>query len=212
MKKLLPCLALPLLAVACAGSGAQSSNSVKEDSVAVVSEPETPETPLKVFFDGFLANHPGLMNNNVTKQEGAVALAEEFAAFATADSLSCLWDLGARFEMMLPYPGEKEYAVKFSYADYYERVPIFTDYDVAYQVFGKMPREEALKLNDNTRYRISGRFGGFLTPKTFRLPSGGTATDLPIITGTVIDSEKPDFNLGTIIVEDIRAKAWKKIR
>lgn len=193
MKKLLLCL-LPfaLLAVGCTGSTFRNSTINNEATTEK-------EKALKPFFDGFIKANPNYLNNAITKDEAANLLASEFTALASADSLACIADLPAKFEMMLPYANEEEYVVKFVCLGHDNCVS--DEYAVSYQVFSKMPREEAATIKEGVEYSIKGLFVGFLTPGNFTLPSGRVATDLPTI--YTFDG-KPTFNLGTLVVEGLK--------
>lgn len=195
-KLLFASLSVALLLGSCTGhtSGNSETSGVTNSSTSV-----NPKKALKPFFDDFIRNNPDYLNNSLTKEAAAELLAKEFTALASSDSLACIADLPAKFEMMLPYPGGKEYVVKFVCLGM--RSDVSDEYEVAYQAFGKLPKEEAAKIKENVAYSLSGAFVGFLTPSTFVLPSGRGATDLPSIYN--YGGEKPTFNLGTLVIDGL---------
>ena len=211
MKKLLYLLPLSLVVAGCVGSTSGGGSPSNEDSVAVNAEtPQQRTAALKPFFDDFVKSHPNLLNNSLTKDEGAKELADAFSALASADSLACISDVPLTYEMMLPYPNGTDYVVKFAYSDYLNKGsrPTISDaYEVGFQVFAKLPKEKAIALKENRSYYVTGRFVGYLTPANFTLPSGGGATDVPSIGVcsrlSSTDPERPDFGLGTLIVEGL---------
>lgn len=196
MKKLLFCsLPLAILIIGCVGSNSGNNSINKKE----ITENVANEKALKSFFDGFIKKNPNYLNNAITKEEAAKLLASEFTTLASADSLACISDLPAKLEMMLPYSNGEEYVVKFVCLSHDNEVS--NEYTVSYQVFSKMPREEATIIKEGVEYSITGRFVGFLTPGNFTLPSGRGATDLPTIYSF---DGKPNFNLGTLVVEGLK--------
>ena len=153
MKKLLYLLPLSLVVAGCVGSTSAGGSSSNEDSVAVNAEtPQQRTAALKPFFDDFVKSHPNLLNNSLTKDEGAKELASAFSALASADSLACISDLPLTYEMMLPYSNGTDYVVKFAYSDYLNNMgsrPTISDaYEVGFQVFAKLPKEKAIALKE----------------------------------------------------------------
>lgn len=175
--------------------------------IGCVSSPTTTKTTqqkekrIKMFIDNFISANPNYLNNEITQKEASQRLARKFETLAKSDTLSCIADLPAKYEMMLAYPGDSLYVVKFVYSDLLSKHKVSKDYNFSYQAFSILPKKEAAKIVKEQNYFLSGNFVGFLTHNNFVLPSGNCSEDLPQV-GT-FDS-KPDFNLGTLVIENLK--------
>lgn len=164
-------------------------------------EPVPSEKRIKTFIDSFISANPDYLNNEITQKEAAQRLAHEFTVLAQSDTLACIADLPAKYEMMLAYPGDSLYVVKFAYTDLLSKHKVSKSYNFSYQAFSILSKKEAAKIRKDQSYFLSGNFVGFLTHNNFVLPSGSRAEDVPQV---YTFDDKPDFNLGTLVIENLK--------
>lgn len=188
MKKLLLSLLIPCMLAGCVSTTKEKEHQQKDKRI-------------KIFIDKFISTNPNYLNNEITQKEAAQRLAHEFLTLAQSDTLSCIADLPAKYEMMLAYPGDSLYVVKFAYTDLLNKHKVSKSYNFSYQAFSILAKEKAAKIVEGKNYYLSGNFIGFLTHDNFVLPSGNRAEDLPLI--STFD-DKPDISLGTLVIENLK--------
>lgn len=189
--------------------------SCSSPSVTKEKEPKQQEKRIKTFIDNFISANPNYLNNEITKKEAAQQLANEFTTFAKHDTLAYIADLPTQYYAMAAYEGDTLYVVKFYYPGLSNNDCVSKEYTLSYRVISILPKKEAIKLIDNQKYYLSGSFVSFLNMRTFLdviLASGNPTlaiydfcgenpNDLPTVNNL---SGKPDFNLGTLVIENLK--------
>lgn len=191
MKKLIYCFLSIVLFAGCV----QNNKQLKREEPA--------ELKLKCYIDSFLDSNKDCFDNDIKKEEAAKFLAVDFVAKCLGDSIPYISELPVKFEMLLPYENEDKYVIKFAYSELSNNFYISKEYKVTFQVFSIVDKETASKLKENALYYISGACYDYANRKSFTLPSGKYFEGYPSISKW---EDKPEVNLGTIIVQNISFK------
>lgn len=192
MKKLISII-FPLLILASSCGFNTNSNS---------NQPKQPEPMNKTgeFVNGWLANHPDVLNNDITKNKGAKDF-EEGIMTATKSNPAYLSDITYVYRMMLPYNDGKRYAVKFEQ----ETAKIHSDVkcEVSVLILAVMTEDEAAGLVQNGKYKLSWDSIDYITSKNFRLPSGSLVESKTFI------YKDPVYGYPNVSLKNLVAKGLK---
>ena len=170
---------------------------------------------LAVFLDNCLQEQPNAMNNEVSRSILADTIQARFLKFQ-GDTLLCLSDIPMQYEMCLEYPARVfdsfeaptdknagKYVVKFSFGEASSKMKLSEQYNVTFQAFAILEKEQVATLVDGALYHINGIFRDFANNSQetgFILPSGKCLVDYPEI--IAIDG-KPYIDLGTLILDNL---------